>query len=166
MNNLPYLQPKKELFLNLSILLLIINKLGLTVKGKKNLSFDKIRIFYFLINNPIILNKFLYLSGKELLEVDELDCYTVDSISINVDDLYDVEKIKILIKIVTLKGYVSVDLNKDDGFVFYLNQDGSSIVSKLETEYFNKINKFIDAILFLRSFSLSKINSLVNSAIE
>mgnify|MGYP006157637109 CR=1 FL=1 len=85
MNNLPYLQPKKELFLNLSILLLIINKLGLTVKGKKNLSFDKIRIFYFLINNPIILNKFLYLSGKELLEVDELDCYTVDSISINVD---------------------------------------------------------------------------------
>jgi len=166
MNNLPYLQPKKELFLNLSILLLIINKLGLTVKGKKNLSFDKIRIFYFLINNPIILNKFLYLSGKELLEVDELDCYTVDSISINVDDLYDVEKIKILIKIVTLKGYVSVDLNKDDGFVFHLNQDGSSIVSKLETEYFNKINKFIDAILFLRSFSLSKINSLVNSAIE
>ena len=100
------------------------------------------------------------------MEVDELDCYTVDSISINVDDLYDVEKIKILIKIVTLKGYVSVDLNKDDGFVFYLNQDGSSIVSKLETEYFNKINKFIDAILFLRSFSLSKINSLVNSAIE
>ena len=74
-----------------------------------------------MINNPIILNKFLYLSGKELLEVDELDCYTVDSISINVDDLYDVEKIKILIKIVTLKGYVSVDLNKDDGFVFFKN---------------------------------------------
>ncbi|WP_288455944.1 ABC-three component system middle component 4 [uncultured Acinetobacter sp.] len=166
MKKLPFIQPKKEFYLNVAVLLLVLNKLFETSRGKKNLNIDRIQTFYFLVNNPQILNKVLAHFNKKQIEIDVTDYYTVEKIFLDVSDLYDKKKLAVLIRFITLKGYVAVDFTKEDGFVFCLNSSGEDIVESLNSSYFKKITFFTEAALTLRSKNLSSINTFINSLIR
>jgi hypothetical protein len=166
MNNLPFIQPRKELYLNISVILIIIGHMSTTPRGKKNLNIEKLQMFYYLVNNPIVLNKVIVLAEKNKVYIEDSYFYLVDSISLDVDDLYDRDKIKILIKMISLQGYLSVDFNEDNGFSFYLNERGVEVLSSLNSNYFEKINKYVEAIYFLRSLTASKISGLISNAIR
>ncbi|WP_279722602.1 ABC-three component system middle component 4 [Acinetobacter baumannii] len=166
MSNLPFIQPKRDIYLNLGILLIIINRLAVTSNGKRNLSFERLQCFYFLVNNPLILNKVVSLAERKEINIKNSYFYKVESVSLDVDDLYDKNKLKLLIKIISLYGYLSVEINSDSGFVFYLSDKGSNLVSSLDSDYFNEINQLVEALLFLRSKSISKIVGFIRNAIR
>jgi len=166
MSNLPFIQPKKEIYLNLCVILIIINHLANTPKGKRNLTFERLQNFYFLVNNPIILNKVILLADRKEIDVKESYFYKVDSISLDVDDLYDKNKMKTLIQIISLQGYISIEISPEGSFVFYLSDKGVSLVSSLDSEYFKEINQLVEALLFLRSQSIGKIVGFIRNAIR
>ncbi|WP_288129690.1 ABC-three component system middle component 4 [Microbulbifer sp.] len=166
MNKLPYIQPERELHYNLGILLLILGSLAKTSRNKKVLTIDKIQSFYFLVSKPAFLNKVLMLANKRQIAVDDVDYYTVDTLSVNVDELFDRERLLIMIKILSSKKYLSCEYSNSEGFLFDLTDTGKSIASKLESGYFQKLKLFIEQLSSLQSQSPSKLNGYINTVLK
>ncbi len=166
MNKLPYIQPERELYYNLGILLLIIDSLALTKRQKKTLTIDKIQTFYFLVTRPVFLNKVLDLANKKKIEVDESDFYTIDTLAVNVDELFDRDRLLLLIKLLSSKNYLSASYSDKDGFVFELNSSGQAAAKAIQSGYFQKIRIFLTKISSLQSMSSSKLNGYINLAIK
>ncbi len=116
MSKLPFIQPERELHYNLGILLLILGSLAQTSRNKKVLTIDKIQSFYFLVTKPAFLNKVLMLANKRQIAIDDVDYYTVDTLSVNVDELFDRERLLIMIKILSSKNYLSSEYSSSEGF--------------------------------------------------
>ncbi|NUF32313.1 hypothetical protein HUN28_19210, partial [Acinetobacter oleivorans] len=103
---------------------------------------------------------------RKEIDIKESYFYKVDSISLDVDDLYDKNKMKTLIQIISLQGYISIEISPEGSFVFYLSDKGVSLVSSLDSEYFKEINQLVEALLFLRSQSIGKIVGFIRNAIR
>lgn len=166
MSKLPYIQPERELHYNLGLLLLILESLAQTSRDKKVLTIDKIQSFYFLVTKPVFLNKVLMLANKRQIAIDDVDYYTVDTLSVNVDELFDRERILIMIKILSSKKYLSSEYSNSEGFLFDLTDDGKAIARKLESGYFRKIKLFIEQLSSLQSQSPSKLNGYINTVLK
>lgn len=165
MNKLPYVQPEREIFYCLGILLLVIYDLAETKKGKKVLTIDKLQSFYFLASRPDFLNRVLVLAGKTSLAIDVLDYYTVETISLNIDELFDRQRILQMIKILSSKGYIDAGYSKTDGYFFALTYEGCLAASKLEGGRFEKVRGFIERLFAFQSYSPNKINSYIKSVL-
>ncbi|WP_337917170.1 ABC-three component system middle component 4, partial [Vibrio cholerae] len=98
MSKLPYIQPNKDKYYNLGIILILLNSLSRTKRGKLNITIERLQIFYFLVTRPVLMNQVLSLAGKKLKELEEVDVYSVSTISQNVDELFDKNKIRLLLK--------------------------------------------------------------------
>ncbi len=166
MNKLPYIQPERELHYNLGIIILILGSLAQTSRNKKVLTIDKIQSFYFLVTKPAFLNKVLMLANKRQIAIDDVDYYTVDTLSVNVDELFDRDRLLIMIKILSSKKYLSSEYSDSEGFLFVLTDTGKSIASKLDNGYFRKIKLFIEQLSSLQSQSPSKLNGYINTVLK
>lgn len=166
MNKLPYIQPERELFYNLGILLLIINNLSKTKRNKKVLTLEKTQSFYFLVTRPFFLNKVLKLANKSQIHIDEVDYYTVNTLSTNVDELFDRERLLLLIKILSSKKYLLSEYSKSEGFLLDLTESGRYAANKLDGGYFKKILIFLDQLSSLQSQSPSKLNGYINTVLR
>lgn len=166
MNKLPYIQPERELHYNLGILLLILGSLAQTSRNKKVLTIDKIQSFYFLVTKPAFLNKVLMLANKRQIVIDDVDYYTVDTLSVNVDELFDRDRLLTMIKILSSKKYLSSEYSNSEGFLFDLTDAGKSIANNLESGYFRKIKLFIEQLSSLQSQSPSKLNGYINTVLK
>lgn len=166
MNKLPYIQPERELHYNLGILLLILGSLAQTSRNKKVLTIDKIQSFYFLVTKPAFLNKVLMLANKRQIAIDDVDYYTVNTLSVNVDELFDRDRLLTMIKILSSKKYLSSEYSNSEGFLFDLTDAGKSIGKKLESGYFRKIKLFIEQLSSLQSQSPSKLNGYINTVLK
>ena len=166
MTKLPYIQPERELHYNLGILLLILNNLAQTRRNKKVLTIDKIQSFYFLVTRPAFLNKVLKLADKRQIHIDEVDYYTVDTLSVNVDELFDRERLLIMIKILSSKNYLLSEYSNIEGFLFDLTDAGKCVADKLEDGYFRKIRLFIERLSPLQSQSPNKLNGYINTVLK
>jgi len=165
-NKLPYIQPERELHYNLGILLLILGNLAQTSRKKKVLTIDKIQSFYFLVTRPAFLNKVLMLANKRQIVIDDVDYYTVETLSVNVDELFDRERLLAMIKILSSKKYLSSEYSNSEGFLFDLTDTGKYIASKLEDGYFRKIKLFIEQLSSLQSQSPNKLNGHINTVLK
>ena len=166
MNNLPYIQLDRELHYSLGILLLILDSLAQTSRGKKVLTIDKIQSFYFLVTRPAFLNKVLTLANKRQIEIDDVDYYTVDILSVNVDELFDRDRLLAMVKILSSKNYLSSEYSKSEGFLFDLTETGKLTASKLDKGYFRKIRLFIEQLSSLQSQVPSKLNGYINTVLK
>lgn len=166
MNNLPYLQPDKDYFYNVGILILIIGRLARTKRNKAVLTIDKLQTFYFLVTRPVFLNKVLSLAGKKQFFIEQSDYYTVDTISPNIDELFNKNKVVALLKTLSLKGYISTSFSEKEGFLFELNKIGSSKAEEFTGGYYDKISRFIDSLVKLQSENSSKINTYINTILK
>lgn len=108
------------------------------------------------------MNQVLSLSGKNVKKLEEVDVYSVSTISQNVDELFDKNKIRALLKELISYGYIDVNLTEKDGFVFELSNIGKSKVKDLKSGYFLKIISFSESLKLLLSESTSKLNSYIN----
>lgn len=166
MNKLPYIQPERELYYNLGVLLLLLRRLSETKKHKKVLCIDKIQSFYFLTTRPSLLNRVLLLANKSHMYIDERDYYTVGTLSPNIEELFDRERLLTMLKILASKKMLSVEYSNSEGFVFDLTDIGKIKSNELTEGYFQKISSFIELLSELQSQSLSKLNGYINSALR
>lgn len=166
MNNLPYLRPEKDYYYNIGILLIIVGNLARTKRSKLVLSIDKLQTFYFLVTRPVFLNKVLSLAGKNQFSLPHSDFFTVDTISPNVDELFNREKIKSLLKSISARGFLAVSFSEKEGFLFELNDLGRAKLKHLSGGYFDKINSFVASLANLQSESASKLNSYINTILK
>ena len=166
MNKLPYILLDRELHYNLGILLLILGSLAQTSRSKKVLTIDKLQSFYFLVTKPAFLNRVLMLANKRQIAIEDVDYYTVGTISVNVDELFDRERLLIMIKILSSKNYLSAEYSNSEGFLFDLTGAGKLIASKLEDGYFQRIKLFIEQLSSLQSQSPSKLNGYINTVLK
>lgn len=162
MNNLPYLQPDKDFFLNVGIVMLIIDGLAITKRKKKMLTMDILQTFYFLVTRPVFLNRVLDQAGKEKITMSEDEYYNVVTLSVNFDELFDRDKLKLIIKFLSSKNWLEVNYSEKDGFLFQLNTEGELLVKSLSENYFIKINRYINKLKLLQSDNSSKLNSYIN----
>lgn len=166
MIKLPYIRPERELYYNLGVLLLILDSLAQTKRQKKVMTIDKIQTFYFLVTRPAFLNKVLCLADKNQINIDDADYYTVDTLSVNVDELFDRERLMAMIKILSAKKYLSVEYASSEGFLFDLSETGKCKAEQMQEGYFRKIKLFIKQLSSLQSQSHSKLNGYINTVLK
>lgn len=106
------------------------------------------------------------LANKRQIAIDDVDYYTVDTLSVNVDELFDRERLLIMIKILSSKKYLSSEYSSSEGFLFDLTDTGKSIFSNLESGYFRKIKLFTEQLSSLQSQSPSKLNGYINTVLK
>ncbi len=166
MNKSPYIQPERELYYNLGIILLILGNLAETPRNKKVLTIEKIQSFYFLVTKPAFLNRVLALAGRRQICIEDVDYYTVETLSANIDELFDRERLLIMIKILSSKSYLSAEYSKADGFLFQLTDAGQSVAGQLKSGYFWKIKLFIEQLSSLQSQPSAKLNKYINTILK
>ena len=166
MINLPYIQLEREFHYNIGIMLLILDSLAKTNRQKKVLTVDKIQTFYFLVTRPAFLNKVLHLADKSQIYIDDTDYYTVDTLSVNFDELFDRDRLLTMIKILSAKKYISVEYSKTEGFLFDLSEIGKAKAEQIQEGYFRKIRLFINQLSLLQSQSPSKLHGHINAVLK
>ena len=72
---LPFVDPEDDIYINLSIVFIIIKTLGKTSRGTLKINDSKLHIFFYLIKNPMTLNKILGMLGKGTALLRESDTY-------------------------------------------------------------------------------------------
>ena len=162
---LPFLDPENDIYINLSILLIILNTLGETNRGVLKINNAKLHIFLYLIKNPIALNKFLGALGKDVAALSEQDIYSVSAISPNLETLFDRESLKALLSILIAKKLIKTSY-KNNGFFYSLTENGLSITSKLKDDYLLEIELLCGKLKSVLSLSESQLNQTLNNIIR
>jgi len=161
--NLPYIAIDEDLHLNLAIVIIIIAKLARNSRGNLKLDLPKIQIFMFLIKHPSHINPILEGIGKKPIDLMQYTTYTIDSLAINVDELFNIKKTRILLKrLANLNLLEAVDDSKN-GLSFFLNDNGIKLANDFTEAHFNSVNTYINALLPLLSITSSKLHSALNS---
>lgn len=163
---LPFIDPDDDFYMNLFILLLLINSLAKTSRGTLKLNNNRLHIFLYLLKNPTALNKVLSILGKGSVSLQDRDTYSVTSISPNIDPLFDRAALKSLISVLIAKKLVSVTYKKDGGFFYCLNKSGECAVSEFNNEYFIEIKQYCEKLKVLLSYTESQLNKVINQIIR
>ncbi|AIL60040.1 ABC-three component system middle component 4 [Pseudomonas alkylphenolica] len=184
---LPYLLIDDDFSLNYSLLALIIYKLGLSSKKKAVLDFEKIQVFIYLTKNPSKINEVLRLAGKKFAPINSQYTYTIESLSTNVDILFNRSKLKALIKELAARGMLACDYQTDPGSIKYLLSPTGSLfvenlidstsydtacpsqqppVSKHNQNYFSSALEVIDSISTLQTQATTKLYSYLNAVFK
>lgn len=177
---LPYLLIDDDFNLNYSLVALTLHKLGLSSKNNAVLDFEKLQIFLYLTKNPSKINSILNLAGKKTALINSQYTYTIESLSTNVDILFDRAKLKYLLREMAARGMLTCEKVSDqDQIKYLLNEHGENFVNQLlnntsvdwppssplasELNYFSATLGVIGSLASLQSQSPGKLNSYLNS---
>ena len=163
---LPFIEPEDDIYINLCVLLLLINALAKTNRGTLKLNNNRMHVFLYLLKNPTALNKVLALLGKGNVILQDRDVYSVTSISPNIDPLFDREALKSLLSVLIAKKLVSVTYKNDDGFFYCLSESGKHAVSGLNDEYLIEIRQLCENLKALLSYTEGQLNKTINRIIQ
>lgn len=169
---LPYISIDDDFNLNFSILVLIIHKLALTSQKNAALDIEKMQIFLYLVKNPAKINSVLKLAGKKFIPIDSRYTHTIESLSTNVDILFDRGKIKFLLKELAARGMLACQQQEKDSIKYLLSEQGKEFAQELlltpdsKPEYFSTISELINSLLPLQSQTNTKLNALLNTTFK
>lgn len=184
---LPYLLIDDDFSLNYSLLALIIYKLGLSSKKNAVLDFEKIQVFMYLTKNPAKINEVLRLAGKKLAPLNTQYTYTIESLSTNVDMLFNRSKLKTLIRELAARGMLACDNQTDPGSIKYLlspagyffaesligstssgavSPSKQPSISQDSQNYFCSALEVVDSLSTLQSQTATKLYSYLNETFK
>ncbi|MES9898225.1 MAG: ABC-three component system middle component 4 [Sedimenticola sp.] len=163
---LPFIEPEDDIYINISVLLLLINALAKTNRGTLKLNNNRLHVFLYLLKNPTALNKVLSVLGKGSVILQDRDTYSVTSISPNIDPLFDRKALKSLLSVLVAKKLVSVTYKKGDGFFYCLSESGGNTVSRLNDEYLIEIRQLCEKLKALLSYTEGQLNKTINRIIR
>ncbi|OPB14126.1 hypothetical protein BFW91_08325 [Pseudomonas fluorescens] len=184
---LPYLLIDDDFSLNYSLLALIIYKLGLSSKKNAILDFEKIQIFIYLTKNPSKINEVLRLAGKKFVPLNSQYTYTIESLSTNVDILFNRSKLKTLIRELAARGMLECDNQTDPSSIKYLLSPAGSLfvesliysnsdeflspspqkpVNQDTHNYFSSALEVIDSLSTLQAQTTTKLHSYLNEVFK
>lgn len=175
--SLPYLLIDDDFSLNFSLVLMIIKRHGLSSKKNAVLDFEKLQIFLYLTKNPSKINSMLSLAGKKNASISSQYTYTIESLSTNVDMLFDRSKLKTLLRELAARGLLACEFDGKDGALKYLLSNNGEVffqsiynkesITENECEdtcnsitqnYFHASMEVIDSLSALQSQTNSKLN--------
>lgn len=168
-NSLPYLPIDEELDLNTAILAVLLLKMAQSSRGGLVLDFEKIQIFLYLIKNPSKISKILRLADKPSSPLDKSLTYTIESMSSNVDILFDRRKTKLLIRRLAALGFLRCDgVAKSNSIRYALSDLGRKFAHSLvdeaaEKKYFCSLVEIISKLGPLQLQSTTKLNAWLNT---
>lgn len=163
MRSLPYLVPEQDDSLNSGIVLLAIQNLGKTSRGRLLMNNERLLIFMYLIKNPLIMAKVLNQLGRSSPTLGEQDTHSVSSLAVNLDPLFDADWIKRLLQYIASVGLLTVKYRKAEGFLYSLTEAGDMIAEKLTGNYYDKVREYISALDTVKAESTTNLNSALNS---
>ncbi|MDT4861600.1 hypothetical protein FQZ97_962120 [compost metagenome] len=168
-SRLPYLPIDEELDLNTAILVLLLSKMAQNNRGNLVLDFEKIQIFLYLIKNPSKISKILRLADKPSTPLDKKLTHTIESMSSNVDMLFNRHKVKLLIRRLAALGFLRCEgIAKSNSIRFALSDAGASFADSLVSEttdkkYFSSLIEIISKLGPLQSQPATKLNAWLNT---
>jgi hypothetical protein len=164
--SLPYIEPEDDIYLNLSIVLIVIQTLGVTKKGTLKINNERLHIFLYLLKNPVKLNNVLGSLGKSSLILSERETFSITSISPNVDPLFDRSALKSLLSILVANNLVVVEFKSKYGFFYKLSEKGQAAVKEFRDEYLLEVRLLCEKLKSVLSLSESKLNQALNQIIR
>lgn len=162
-NALPYALPDNDINLNMALLILILKFLPSSPRGLPNLNNDRLLILMYLVKNPIILVDVLDQIGKREIQLSDRESFSITSISINLDPLFDRNWIKSLLQRLSARAVVATAYRKSEGFVYQLTSEGHAIAEKLNGDYFDRIKAYLRNLEKLKGESTANFNKLLNN---
>ncbi|MDC8758132.1 ABC-three component system middle component 4 [Janthinobacterium fluminis] len=159
----PYVVPDHDVNLNSALLVLVLHFLAKSERGKLLLNNERLLIFLYLVKNPVALSNVLTQLGRQGLDLDESESYSINSISLNFDPLFDNDWLKSLLVRVSAKGLLQSEYRKVDGFMYYLSDQGNTIAEKFDGEYFGRIRGFLKSLIQIRAEPTRNLNQLLNN---
>jgi hypothetical protein len=163
MSSLPYIVPDEDVNLNSALLLLVILFLGKSPRGIPLLNNDRLLIFMYLLKNPVILDNVLEQIGKREIELTELESFSINSISINLDPLFDRSWLKGLLLRLSALGCIDAAYRKTEGFVYSLTTIGSGKAENITGAYFDRIRAYLKNLEKIKSEPSLNLNRLINN---
>lgn len=163
MRSLPYFAPEQDDSLNSGIVLLIIQNLGKTTRGRLLMNNERLLILMYLIKNPLVMVKVLNQLGRPSPTLGEQDTYSVSSLAVNLDPLFDVDWIKRLLQYIASVGLLAVQYRKAEGFLYSLTEAGDLIADKLTGNYYDRVREYISALDTVKTESTNNLNAALNS---
>lgn len=158
---LPFTNPENDLNLNLAILIIIVRTLSHTKRQTLKLNNERLHIYYFLVKNPVKLNKVMEILGKAKVLLSERNSYSIASISANLDPLFDREGLKSLLTILTAQSLVKVEYKKNDGFFYQLTAKGYELSDLFTENYFKEVALNCNKLKQTLSLSQSSLNNIL-----
>lgn len=183
-HSLPYVLIDDDFNLNYCLVVLILHRLGLSPKNNPVLDFERLQIFLYLTKYPSKINSILNLAGKKFADINSQYTYTIESLSTNVDMLFDRAKLKYLLRHIAARGMLACDKTSDPrSLKYFLSPRGTQFVESLIARpdecvegaeysfatspdsrgYFFGALEAIDNLASLQSQPLSKLNSYLNT---
>lgn len=163
MSKLPYFTPDDELSLNVGIIMLMLDKLSATSRGRLLLNNERLRAYLYLIKNPLILNRVLRTFNYPVARLETYDEFSVAGISANLDPLHDDHRLKRFLSVLAGYGFIDVKYKKSEGFLYELSAKGKTIEKSLDDNYFCSIRSYMDAMASLNNVSTSNLNSAIET---
>ncbi|WDH33411.1 ABC-three component system middle component 4 [Pseudomonas chlororaphis] len=171
-NSLPYLPIDEELGLNTAILVLLLSEMAQNKRGNLVLDFEKIQIFLYLIKNPSKISKILRLADKPSAPLDKKLTYTIESMSSNVDILFNRRKVKLLIRHIAALGLLRCEgAAKSNSIRYVLSDMGNNFAGSLTNEvtdknYFCSLIEIISKLEPLQSQPTTKLNAWLSTLLK
>ena len=168
-SSLPYVPIDEEIDLNTVILVLLLSKMAKNNRKNLVLDFEKIQIFLYLIKNPSNISKILRLADKASVPLDEKLTYTIESMSCNVDILFNRRKVKLLIRRLAALGFLRCEgAAKDNSIRYTLSDSGNDFAGSLireatDKKYFYSLAEIISRLAPLQSQPTTKLNAWLNA---
>jgi len=123
---------------------------------------ERLLIFLYLLKNPVLLAKLLTKMGGTPPALRNEDVFSVSSLSVNVDSLFDTPRIKALLLHIASKGFLSAAYRKADGFVYTLTKSGEEAANALTGDYFDKIRALIAALEVVKLTPTPSLNAALS----
>lgn len=164
MNILPFIVTENEENLRLARLLIIIEALGVSKRGKLLLGIEKLATYDYLAKNPVLLQKLLQTKEKSnLMDLQEKETDSIESLFPNKSSLYDYNTIKKITYSLIYYEYISIEYNKKGNIFYFATECGRQFVNELESTYFNRIKEFSKVLNSLQKFSASQLQNALKS---
>lgn len=161
MSELPYFNPDDDLSLNVGLLMIIIEKLSATPRGRLLLNNERLRAYLYLIKNPLILNRVLNVFGCSVAQLEDYDEYSIVSIAANTDPFHNDRWLRRFLMILAGYGFIDVNYKKTEGFLYRLSDKGREVERRMVGDYFSAVRNYVGAMASLSSISTSNLNAVI-----
>ncbi|WP_308723138.1 ABC-three component system middle component 4 [Paenibacillus polysaccharolyticus] len=164
MKTLPFIVPENESNVRLARLLILIQFLGVSKRGKLLLSIEKLSTYDYLVRNPVLLQKILETVDQgKLMDLQEKEADSIESLFPNRASLYDYSTIKKITYSLIYNEYISVEHSKEGHIFYFATELGREFVEQLESTYFNRIKELSKVLIPLQKFSASQLQKILKS---
>lgn len=161
--NLPFIDPDRNLHLNLAVILIIVGRLSNSKRGKSVLDKNRINIYHYLLSNPTQLQLAISKSGKSPPKIDVENEYNLKALAPDIDEAYDTKETALLIQALIEKNLIRCSLSDDGSALYSMTSEGEQIEHSLTSEYFDMIRTYCCNLLDLQSTTVSKLLKEISS---